>query len=131
MLEKHLEAFTQIVEDVKKNKTEKKNSLLVVYPNGDFIHEKKIVDTMVELIKREGIENVKKLNLTGREGRLNTPCVPFISDTEYFDDPDKKNRTQRLVDGYYVFKKYSAGEVALKLLAISNGLHLHLHIEEY
>jgi len=112
--------------------TEKANgSLLVVYPNGDYIHGQKNVDVLLEVIRRAGVEAVRDLGLAGRSGRRGTPYVPFIGRDVYIDNPAAPTKTQRELDGYMVFTKYGRGDIVSKLTQISNGLGLGLHIEEF
>ena len=121
----------RMIIDIKQNKTQPKNSILVVYPNGDFIHEKNNVNTMIEVILRAGINNVMNLGITGRKGKGKTPYVPFIATQPYFDNPEQNGKTQRAVGDYYIFIKYSKGDIMSKIQQISNGLGLQLHIEDY
>lgn len=125
-------AFNNRLKEIKANEPQT-GSILVVYPNGDFIHEGKSVRTLLEVIHRAGIVDVRNLGLPGRIGKGNTPYVPFVGKTCYFDNANKgKNgKTQRELDGYYVFVKYSIGDMISKLTQISNGLGLGLHIEVF
>ena len=114
-----------------KSKVPPKDHILVVYPNGDYVYEKNNVETMLAVIRRAGLQNVMNLGLVGRSGKGKTPFVPFIGKSEYFDNAQKQSKTQREVNGYYVFKKYGTGEIMSKLNDISNGLGLGLYIERY
>ena len=114
-----------------KSKGPPKDHILVVYPNGDYVYEKNNVETMLEVIRRAGLQNVMNLGLVGRVGRGNTPYVPFIGKSEYFDNVQTQSKTQSELNGYYVFKKYGTGEIMSKLTDISNGLGLGLYIERY
>ncbi len=123
-------SFQQRLSNIKANEAPN-HSILVVYPNGDYIHEKKNVDTMLEVIHRAGIEEVRALGLTGRAGKGNTPYVPFIGTEVYLDNLVNPTKTQRKLDGYMVFTKYGKGDIQTKLNQISQGLGLKLHVEEY
>ena len=123
-------AFKKRVEEIKKAEP-KTGKILVIYPNGDYLHEKSDTETLLSVIHRAGVKDVMSLGLTGRAGRGNTPYVPFIGEEVYLDDPDKCNKTQRELDGYMVFTKYSSGDIIAKLNQISNGLDLGLVIEVY
>ncbi len=117
-------AFEKRLAEIKTKEIPSDN-ILVVYPNGDYIHENKDVETLLSVIHKAGIEEVKNLGLTGLKGRCNTPYVPFIGTTVY------KEKTQRELDGYLVFVKTSTAEKIARLTEISNGLGLNLHIERY
>lgn len=117
--------------EIKSNLTSANGKLLVVYPNGDFIHGKNNVETMLEVIHRAGVKEVASLGLTGRKGKGSTPFIPFIGTVEYFDNASKTAKTQSELDGYLVFKKYAAGDIVSKIVEISNGLGLQLHVEVY
>lgn len=119
------------ISDLKKNEIEPTGKILVVYPNGEYLHEKSNVDTMIEVIRRAGIHDVISLGLTGRKGKGSTPFIPFIGKEEYFDNAEKNGKTQKELDGYYVFKKYAIGDIVSKIIEISNGLGLQLHVEVY
>ena len=106
----------------------KMQRILVVYPNGDYVYEKSGKATMVEVIRRAGIQNVIGLDLAGRKGNKNTPYVPFISKVEYRDN---SGATQTMEGDYFIFSKYSTGDLIEKLNQISLGLGLGLHIEKY
>ena len=108
-----------------------KDHILVVYPNGDYVYEKNNVETMLEVIRRAGLQNVMNLGLVGRSGKGNTPFVPFIGTTQYFDNAQLQSKTQCEVNGFYIFKKYGTGDIMSKLTDISNGLGLGLYIERY
>ena len=102
--------------------------ILVVYPNGDYVYEKSGKATMVEVIRRAGIHNVIGLDMAGRKGNKNTPYVPFIGKEEYRDN---SGPTQTVEGEYFIFSKYSTGDLIEKLNQISLGLGLGLHIEKY
>ena len=102
--------------------------LLVIYPNGEYIHEKSNKATMLEVIRRAGVSAVRNLDIQGRKGKGNTPNVPFVSDTEYLDNGGK---TQEKVDGYYILTKLSKGDMYSKIIKISEGLGLDLKVEDY
>ena len=123
-------AFKKRVDEIKKN-TQKTGKILVIYPNGDFIHEKSNRETLLGVIHRAGIKDVMSLGLTGRAGKGNTPYVPFIGEDVYIDNPSICAKTQNELDGYMVFTKYSTGDIIAKLNQISNGLDLGLMIEVY
>lgn len=123
-------AFDKRLSEIKA-KEKPSGHILVVYPNGDYIHEKTDVDTLLAVIHKAGIENVKRLGLVGRQGKGNTPFVPFIGTNVYLDNPKGTGKTQRDLDGYLVFVKTGQGEKVNKLIEISNGLGLKLHIEKY
>lgn len=106
----------------------KMQRILVVYPNGDFVYEKSGRATMIEAIRRAGIKNVMGLDLVGRKGNKKTPFVPFIGTQEYRDN---SGATQTLEGDYFIFTKYSIGDLIEKLGQISLGLGLGLHIEKY
>ena len=114
-----------------KSQVTAQDHILVVYPNGDYVYEKNNVETMLEVIRRAGIQNVINLGLVGRAGKGNTPYVPFIGNTQYFDNAQNLTKTQSVLNGYYVFKKYGTGDIMSKLTDISNGLGLGLYIERY
>ena len=114
-----------------KSQVTAQDHILVVYPNGDYVYEKNNVETMLEVIRRAGIQNVINLGLVGRAGKGNTPYVPFIGNTQYFDNAQNLTKTQSVLNGYYVFKKYGTGDIMSKLTEISNGLGLGLYIERY
>ncbi len=107
------------------------NKLLVVYPNGEYIYETSNRSTLLEVIRRAGVNEVKQLGLAGRVGRRGTPYVPFIGDDVYLDNVDKASKTQVELDGHMVFVKYSVGDIRSKIDEISLRLGLNLHIEVY
>ena len=111
-----------------KQKEKPSNRLLVVYPNGEFIHEKSSKATMMEVIRKAGVEEVKNLAIAGHSGKGQTPYVPFVSTTEYFDNSGK---TQEQLGSYWILTKLGTGEMISRLAQISNGLGLNLHIETY
>ena len=121
----------KVIADIKANKTQSKGTLLVIYPDGSFIHEKSSVETMLGVIHKAGIENVINLSLCGRAGRAGTPYVPFIGKEVYLTGADKSTKSQRELDGYMVFTKYSVGDLTSKVMEISSGLGLGLHVELY
>ena len=123
-------AFKKRVDEIK-NAEPKTGKILVIYPNGDYLHEKNNRETLLSVIHRAGIKDVMSLGLTGRAGKGNTPYVPFIGEDVYLDGPDKCSKTQSELDGYMVFTKYSSGDIIAKLNQISNGLDLGLVIELY
>lgn len=103
--------------------------ILVVYPNGDYIYDTgSSQHTMVEVIRRAGIQNVITLDLDGRRGKGKTPRVPFIGKEEYRDN---SGATQKELGGYYILTKYCMGDLKSKIEDISRGLDLGLHVEEY
>lgn len=102
--------------------------LMVVYPNGDYIHEKYNYATMLEVIHRAGVVDVMNLSITGHQGKGKTPYVPLVSTFPYMD---KSGKTQHELDGKLVLTKISRGEMISALTQISNGLGLNLYIEEY
>jgi hypothetical protein len=104
------------------------NRLMVVYPNGDYIHEKYNYATMMEVIRRAGVVDVMNLSITGHQGKGKTPYVALVSTTPY---KDKSGETQHELDGYLVLTKIGTGQMISALTQISNGLGLHLYIEEY
>ena len=106
----------------------KAQSILVVYPNGDYVYEKSGKATMVEVIRRAGIHNVIALDLAGRKGNKKSQYVPFIGKEEYRDN---SGPTQTVEGEYFIFSKYSTGDLIDKLNHISLGLGLGLHIEKY
>lgn len=124
------DAFQKRLAEIKANEAPN-GKILVVYPNGDYIHESRNVKTMLDVIHRAGTLEVKKLGLAARIGRGNTPYVPFIGDTVYLDNAEKGGKTQAELDNQLVFVKYSVGDIVNKLTQISNGLGLHLHTEVY
>jgi len=107
------------------------NRILVVYPNGEYIYEKSNRGTLLEVIRRAGVKEVKQLGLTGRAGRGDTPYVPFIGDDVYLDNAEKATKTQTELDGQMVFVKYGVGDILSKINEISNRLGLNLHVEIY
>ena len=107
------------------------DSILVVYPNGDYVHCPKNVQTMLEVIHRADVNKVCSLDLPGRIGKGKTPYVPFVGNSTYLDNVLKCGKTQRELDGKLVFVKYSAGDMISKITQISNGLGLNLHVEMY
>ena len=123
----------QRIKEIKKKEAPSKKSdkILVVYPNGDYIHCQSNIDTMCEVIHRAGTAKVMSLGLTGREGKGKTPYVPFIGTIPYSDNVKKGTKTQVELDGLLVFKKYSRGDITSKLTQISNLLGLNLYIENY
>lgn len=135
MTRANLKAFesSNMPELVKKAKmnivpSAKTNRILVVYPNGEYVYEKSARGTMLEVIRRAGISNVVGLDLAGRNGNRNTPRVPFIGKDEYRDNSGK---TQSEMGEWFVFTKYSTGDLIEKIGQISTGLGLGLHIEKY
>lgn len=121
-------AFQKRLEEIKA-KEQSNGRILVVYPNGEYIHEKKDVDTLLAVIHKAGIEEVRNLGLTGRRGKGTTPYVPFISENIYLDNTENVGKTQRELDGYLVFVKTGQGDKISKLTEISNMLGLNLHIQ--
>lgn len=123
-------AFKKRLAEIKK--AEKKNGrILVVYPNGEYIHGSNNKETLLAVIHKVGIDKVEALGLTGRAGRGKTPYVPFVGNQLYLDNINKGSKTQSMLDGKLVFVKYSAGDIISKLTQISNGLGLNLYIELY
>ena len=120
-------AFKKRLVEIKKQEVTN-GRLLVVYPNGDYIHERYNKDTMLEVIRRAGVREVRSLSITGHAGKGSTPYVPFISETQYFDNSGK---TQTELNGNWVLTKIGVGDMISKLTQISNGLGLNLHIEIY
>lgn len=102
--------------------------IMVVYPNGDYIHEKFNYATMMEVIRRAGVVDVMNLSITGHKGKGTTPYVPLVSNVPY---KGKSGKTQHELDGYLVLTKIGTGQMISALTQISNGLGLNLHIEEY
>lgn len=102
--------------------------LMVVYPDGDYIHEKFNYATMMEVIRRAGVVDVMNLSITGHSGKGKTPYVPLVSTTRY---SDKSGKTQHELGDYLVLTKIGVGEMISALTQISNGLGLNLHIEKY
>lgn len=123
-------AFKKRVDEIKSAEP-KTGKILVVYPDGDYLHGKSNRETLLGVIHRAGIKDVMSLGLTGRTGKGNTPYVPFIGEDIYIDNPSKSSKTQNELDGYMVLTKYSRGEIIAKLNQISNGLDLGLLIEVY
>lgn len=124
------DAFQKRLAEIKK--TERRtDSILVVYPNGDYVHCPKNVQTMLEVIHRADVNKVCSLDLPGRIGKGKTPYVPFVGNSTYLDNVLKCGKTQRELDGKLVFVKYSAGDMISKITQISNGLGLNLHVEMY
>ncbi len=124
-------SFASRIKVIKEDLTTPKKKILVVYPNGEFIHGKSNVDTMLEVIHRAGVKDVANLGLVGRKGKGNTPFIPFIGTKQYFDNPETMSKTQRELEGYMVFSKYGSGEILSKIVEISNGLGLQLYVEIY
>jgi hypothetical protein len=120
-------AFEKRLAEIKK-KEAPNGRILVVYPNGDHIHEKFNYATMMEVIRRAGVVDVMNLSITGHSGKGNTPYVPLISTTRYMD---KSGKTQHELGDYLVLTKIGVGEMISALTQISNGLGLNLHIEKY
>ena len=116
-----------ILSEIKKAEAQS-DCLLVIYPNGEYIHEKSSKATMLEVIRRAGVSAVRNLDIQGRKGKGNTPNVPFVSDTEYLDNGGK---TQEKVDGYYILTKLSKEDMYSKIIKISEGLGLDLRVEDY
>ena len=114
-----------------KSETRSNGRILVVYPDGTYVHEKSNVDTLLQVIRRAGINEVINLGLVGRSGKGDTPSIPFIGNDVYLTGPDKSNKSQRELDGYMVFTKYSAGDMLAKITQISNGLGLGIHVEVF
>lgn len=126
-MEEHIKRAKEQIE--KAGNKGKSKRILVVYPNGDYIYDTSSSQhTMIEVIRRAGIQNVIALNLVGRAGKGETPYVPFISKYEYRDN---HGSTQKELEGYYILTKYSLGDLRTKTRDISEGLGLGLHIEEY
>lgn len=119
------------IAEIKKDLTTPNGKILVVYPNGEFIHGKSNAETMLEIIHRAGVKDVATLGLIGRKGKGTTPFIPFIGTEPYYDNAISKAKTQAELDGYLVFKKYAAGDILSKIVEISNGLGLQLHVEVY
>lgn len=124
-------AADKVIADIKATKTKPQGTLLVVYPDGSFIHESSSVAAMLKVIHKAGIDNVINLSLAGRAGRAGTPYVPFIGNVLHNTGAGSVNKSQKLLDGYLVFVKYSVGEILTKVTEISNGLGLGLHVELY
>ena len=122
--------FQAKISEIKK-KEKPSTKILVVYPDGNYIHGKSNVETMLEVIHRADTSKVMSLGLSGREGKGKTPYVPFIGNSVYLDNKQKGGKTQRLLDGYLVFVKYSVGDIVSKITQISNGLGLNLYVEIY
>lgn len=120
-------AFEKRLAEIKNQKAPT-GRLMVVYPNGDYIHEKYNYATMMEVIHRAGVVDVMNLSITGHYGRGRTPYVPLVSTVPYMDNTGK---TQHELDGYLVLTKIGVGEMISVLTQISNGLGLNLHIEKY
>lgn len=139
-------AFENRIEEIRHQETGKKPSLLVIFPDGTFIHDNSAVGTFWKVIHQIGIENVKNLGIAARQGRGTTLRVPLIG-TKIYNDTHKiltelsgqfengtrlgDKSTQIYVDGYCVFVKYSIGQLESLLNRISRELGLNLHIEQY
>ena len=119
-------AFKKRLAEIKK-KEAPNGRILVVYPNGDYIHERFNKDTMLEVVRRAGLAEVRDLAITGHHGKGTTPYVPFVSDTEYRDPHSK---TQAQLGDYWVLTKIGKGEMVSILTQISNKLGLNLYIED-
>lgn len=139
--------FEKRIEEIRHQETEKKDSLLVIFPDGTFIHDNSTVGTFWKVIHRIGIENVRGLKIAARKGRRGTtPPVPLIW-TKIYNDTHKNftelsgqfengkrlgdKGTQIYVDGYCLFVKYSKSELESLLNRISKELGLNLYIEQY
>lgn len=137
--------FEKRIEEIRHQETEKKDSLLVIFPDGTFIHDNSAVGTFWKVIHRIGIENVRGLRIAARQGRGTTPRVPLVGTeayddrkkilTPYFDKPENgiriQGNTQIYVDGYCVFVKYAKAGLESLLNRISKELGLNLYIEQY
>ncbi len=120
-------AFEKRLAEIKKHEAPS-GRLMVVYPNGDFIHEKYNYATMMEVIRRAGVVEVMNLSITGHYGKGNKPYVALVSTVPYMD---KSGKTQHELGDYLVLTKIGVGEMISALTQISNGLGLNLHIEKY
>lgn len=126
-MKEHVKRAQELIDKAGNKKNTKR--ILVVYPNGDYIYDAgSSQHTMIEVIRRAGIQNVIALDLVGRKGKGETPEVPFIGKEEYRDN---SGSTQKELEGYYILTKYCMGDLKSKIEEISNGLDLGLHIEEY
>lgn len=138
--------FEKRIEEIRHQETGKKPSLLVIFPDGTFIHENSAVGTFWKVIHRIGVKNVKDLSIAARKGNKTTPYVPLIGTNIYNDKtktfttlPEQFENGKRLggrgtqiyVDGYCVFVKYSIGQLESVLNQISKELGLNLYIEQY
>lgn len=120
-------AFKKRLAEIKKEEAPG-GRIMVVYPNGEYIHERFNKDTLLEVVRRAGVVDVRNLYITGHAGKGTTPYVPFVSDTEYRDPHGK---TQVKVGDYWVLIKIGKGEMISILTQISNRLGLNLHVEIY
>lgn len=94
----------------------------VVKPNGDIIFENQVVNTLLEVIKLAGVEEVRDLNITmGKNGGL-----PLISSEIV---PKYANAFKELGNGLYLNSCSDTNTKFLQIKKINEELGLNLTIE--
>ena len=94
----------------------------VVKPNGDIIFENQVVNTLLEVIKLAGVEEVRDLNITmGKNGGL-----PLISSEIV---PKYANAFKELGNGLYLNSCSDTHTKFLQIKKINEELGLNLTIE--
>lgn len=132
-------------EEILTKETSRMDSLLVIFPDGTFIHEPKTVRTFWRALHVIGLTEVKDLEIAGRQGKGATPYIPLVG-TMVYDDKQKTlkalndgnyingqrlGNTQVYLDGYCVFVKYENSHFQQILEQVSRELGLKLDIEFY
>ena len=92
----------------------------VTFPDGEEIYLSKVADTMVEVIRKIGFEEVKSLN-------LQMYGVPIISNQKY---KQEKYNWSDAGSGIFVFTHSSTDKKLSQLNEINDGLGLRLKIEK-
>jgi len=116
--EKNYKPLSDLEVQRKKNKSTPKSprtNLVVEFNNGTIINYKKAADTLIETIKKIGIERVRELNINVRGYNL----VGKEKSHKYM---------QHYVNGYYICTHSSTKEKKEQLQKISQKLSLQLKI---
>ena len=100
----------------------KAEKIKVTYPNGDVIFERFNKNTLIEVIKRAGIERVKNLGIVA----IKKNNLMLISKEEYHD---KSGKTQEALGKYFIHTKVGTGDIVTYINQISDGLKLNLVIK--
>lgn len=105
--------------------TERKRSvrqkIRVVFEDGREICEKQVVNTLIEVIRFAGVENVRSLNITmGKNG--GSPLIDTVINQKY------ANAFKELGDGLYVNTCSDTPTKCLQIQKINSSLNLNMQI---